>query len=163
MADTPIPQDWKSFLSVDDNKQGLFLFLAPVLLSLLVVPANKQFFVTQGSEVFSIPPDLPKSRNSLCSAEEADPRLFLHCREAYTWGLRNFLIYGSDTDNVVLAIDFAAEFPDCKIWVCFGAGRTRRYISAHGIAQKMTLAGHHKDCHFFMPLQAVIQFSASTA
>ena len=83
MADTPIPQDWKSFLSVDDNKQGLFLFLAPVLLSLLVVPANKHFFAAEGSEVFSFPPDLPKSCNSPCLADEADPRLFLHCRGVY--------------------------------------------------------------------------------
>ena len=161
MPDTPIPNDWKSFLSVDDNKQNLFQFLAPCLLELVNVAEAKSLYVTQGSEVLCKPCDTDVSNISPCNAEEADQRIVLHCRHSYSLGSRRFLIHVSDTDVVVLCVAFATDYPNTKIWIRFGTGRNCRYVCAHGIARKMMIINLHMAFSSFMSLQVATLFQHS--
>ena len=64
LADTVIPKDWKGFFSLDENKQDFFVFAAPLIAALVTVPNGKTLYVTQGSQVLSVPLDVDKSQLS---------------------------------------------------------------------------------------------------
>jgi hypothetical protein len=142
-GDTYLPGNWKSFLRVNSNKTSLFHYLAGEL-SKARLPEGKMLITTVGDEtiVNNNGTQAVEDTSGIepCNHEEADTRLLLHCKHAYSSGKRRIVVVATDTDVVVLAIAAAAAFlQDCSLWVQFGHGRHMRFIAAHQIAVNLGL------------------------
>ena len=87
--DTHLPKDWKSFLRVSCNKTALFSYLADEAKSMLI-PDGKDLVLTRGSQVVSVNSSFDTSELEPCNHEEADTRIFLHCKDAYQNDTENF-------------------------------------------------------------------------
>ena len=62
------------------------------------------------------------------------------------------MILASDIEVhvLLLAIATASILPGCELWLAFGHGSNFRYISAHGIADKLgTYIGHGRSPAFY--------------
>ncbi|CAG9818513.1 unnamed protein product [Phaedon cochleariae] len=74
---------------------------------------------------------------SCAAMEEADGRLMLHVNDMVENGIRCIVIRSSDTDVLVLAVSHYHALHRKglrELWLHFGAGLKRRFISVHGIA-----------------------------
>ena len=131
-----LPDNWKGFLRVDDNKTELFAFLAKKVGGTKV--EGKQLVTTLLSGILASPPFSDVSSNSLqpCSHEEADTRLFLHVQDCSRSGSR-VMIRSTDTDVIVLAVANFRRLPVQEIWIAFGVGKHFRYLPAHKIALQL--------------------------
>ena len=100
----------------------------------LCLPEGKLLVVTKESDIVS-----SQSTEGLapCNHEEADTRLFLHCKNAYESGSRTILLTANDSDIVVLGVTFCSTYNDCYIWVVFATGKTKRCIPVHDIASTL--------------------------
>ncbi|XP_052127934.1 uncharacterized protein LOC127750379 [Frankliniella occidentalis] len=77
---------------------------------------------------------------SCAGMEEADGRLFLHVQDMVQHGAKCVLIRCSDTDIVVIAISYYHHLHKLglkELWVQYSVGTSKRFISAHSIAQKL--------------------------
>ena len=131
---TSIPINWKNFLRVDANKEGLFRLLA-VAVQEFQPPAGKTIISTLGEHAVSSP--VLNLQELQCKHEEADTRLLFHAFHASKNGLVKIMIHASDTDVVVIAIAASRSMPNCELWVAFGHGATLRYIPCHMIAASL--------------------------
>jgi hypothetical protein len=73
---TKIPINWQQFLRVDDNKTDLFHFLTHVPFADNCI---KTAIMTHDENVVRFGHSIDKNDISLCSHEEADTRVTLHC------------------------------------------------------------------------------------
>ena len=133
---TSIPPDWKNFLHVDQNKDGLFKLLATSIHE-FVPPPGKKVISTHGQDVLSSPTRICDLSGLHCTQEEADTRLLLHASHFLIRGFSKMVIYATDTDVVIIAIAVSSLFENCKIWVSFGHGPTLRFIPCHQLAKEL--------------------------
>ena len=134
LPSTAIPNDWHSFLRVDENKVELFHFLSEQA-ALLQVAEGKEVYTTLEEKVLhsgSNRQDL--SRLEPCIHEEADTRIMLHAKDSAVSGNERIIIRTIDTDIVVLSISIFHVVPVYKLWVAFGSGKHFRYLAVHDIA-----------------------------
>ena len=96
---TAIPQNWKDFLRVDENKSELFRFLSQHVTN-LSTGEGKRIYATDGSDVLSSMVDADMTSLVPCSHEEADTRLLLHVADAVQKGFRKVCVRTVDTDVV---------------------------------------------------------------
>lgn len=71
--------------------------------------------------------------------EEADGRIILHLKDMVRHGSQNVVVRTVDTDVLVLCIAFYSRLKSLglqNLWVLFGTGAKRRYLSAHLMAGK---------------------------
>ena len=61
-----------------------------------------------------------------CKQEEADVRLFLHCKYASAW-FREVIIHTPDTDVFVLALGFARSL-NCELFIKTGVKDKNNYF-----------------------------------
>ena len=72
-----------------------------------------------------------------CSHEEADTRLFVHCKHAAITGFTTITIKANDIDVVVIAISCflsLAKLGVEELWIHFGQGQHKRWLPIHSIA-----------------------------
>ena len=132
-SSAPVPRNWHDFLRSDDNKTGLFSFLAQKL-SETELPLSKHVIVTLDTDVLSSDTNYNTSGLSPCTHEEADTRILLHVADCVRAGHERVIVRTVDTDVVVLCIAFQQKTSCKELWVAFGTGKHFRYIPAHEIA-----------------------------
>jgi len=130
-----VPNNWQSFLRVDENKTELFQFLAQQSLSLS--EDGKEIYCTSGEQVLCAPPRIANTIIEPCTHEEADTRMVLHLYDAALSGHRSIMITASDTDVLVIILSNFHRIPGSEIWMLFGVGKHQRYIAVHEIANSL--------------------------
>lgn len=128
-----IPKNWQDFLREDANKTELFAYLSQCCNGWNTDP-NKELVATYGESVLVLPAREDVSSLSPCSHEEADTRIFVHAVDAAVHGHMNILIRTVDTDVLVLAVSIFQTMGIEELWLEFGSGKHRRYISAGAIS-----------------------------
>ena len=128
-----IPNNWQSFLRIDENKTELFHFLAEFVHRQPAIE-GKRVYITDGKNVLTNPPHLNTNNIAPCSQEEADSHIFLHVADAVHEGLEKVTIRTVDTDVVVLAVAIVTQLPIRELWISFGTGSSFKYIAAHAIS-----------------------------
>ena len=131
---TPLLRNWKSFLHVDGNKTELFHLLAE---ELVTETGFKELVITRGNLALSNSSELNKTQLVLCNHKEADSRIFVHIKDLVSQGHEVIAVVTVDTDVVVIAIscfDGLASTGLKQLWVEFGAGINKRWISIHSLA-----------------------------
>ncbi len=113
-GNTKLPSNWKSFLRIDENKDGLFKYLARAMIANERI--DNKLLVTTHEKVVLSSPEHDVSTIQPCSHEEADYRMMLHANHGYQQGIRRIMIRATDTDVVVLAIATASVLPQCEQW-----------------------------------------------
>ena len=63
--------------------------------------------------------------------EEADTRVFLHVNDMSRKGITNVMIRTVDTDVFLLAISLYDHLNLDQLWIDFGSGKQRCYLSIH--------------------------------
>ena len=137
---TRIPQNWKTFLRVDSNKQSFSSFLLQLLNPAKFLMAKN--LSQQKEKSVAATATLDVSNLHPCTHEEADYRMMLHCAHAHQSSLRKIMVHATDTDELVLAIATVRVLDGCEIWLAFGHGGNFRYIAVHTIA---TVLGHERS------------------
>ena len=121
-GDSVFPKNFeKDFLFNDDNKEDLNKFLADYFLSSYL--GYKTLVITEGDTIISNNSSVCNSPDiSLCTSEEADPRLVRHDIHCVDKSFSHVVIYTGDTDVMILLLSFcrkAAQFEYCNIYVYF--------------------------------------------
>ena len=134
--DVPLPSNWSSFLSMEENKADLTDFLSQQLMDRAqTLPANQTVITAGGYK----DPECASSSNGpdpdalQSSHEEADTRMILHAREASQQGYKRILVYSRDTDVMVLLVHFFKTISAPEIWMCAGTKQKPKYIPIHSI------------------------------
>lgn len=158
-SNSPLPNDWTTFLLNAENKTELFTLLAQSITKINI--GTKIVIATCGEDVISNPPSLNVTRLAPCTHEEADTRLMLHTVNAVEDGNNKITIDSVDTDVVVLCIAAAVKLHPAEIWVAFAVKNNFRYIAAHEIA---AVLGPQKACalpmfHAFTGCDTVSSFT----
>ena len=96
-----IPKKWGDFLSVNENKDELFRFLASEV-SHYHFPDDMNVVVTMDSEVLSS----ISTPMGHCSHEEMDSRMMVHTLAALEEGNNVFMIRTVDTDVLVIFLGY---------------------------------------------------------
>ncbi|KAE8742024.1 hypothetical protein FOCC_FOCC012440 [Frankliniella occidentalis] len=130
-------KQWEEYLKNDGNKAELFVFLAEIALT-----TNTMQVVTNVKDIIRSNLSQNSALNGISCAgmEEADGRLFLHVQDMVQHGAKCVLIRCSDTDIVVIAISYYHHLHKLglkELWVQYSVGTSKRFISAHSIAQKL--------------------------
>eukprot|EP00112_Aurelia_sp_Birch-Aquarium-sp1_P011752 Seg2473.2 transcript_id=Seg2473.2/GoldUCD/mRNA.D3Y31 product="hypothetical protein" protein_id=Seg2473.2/GoldUCD/D3Y31 len=127
-ASTPICNNWRQFLRVDEKKEELFSLLAKQLEDSNV--AGKIIVATSAEDVrcSSI---LNTESLSPSNQEEADTRIFLHAKHAAVNGHGLLSIRTVDTDVVVIAMHLFRKLNIEELWIEFGTGRHKRWLPVH--------------------------------
>jgi len=133
---TLLPQNWKDFLHVNENKTELFKFLAQQVIC-LPTDEGKVIYATEGINVLNTMADADVTSLAPCSHEEADTRLLLHARDAVHKGHRKLYIRTVDTDVVVLAIAMFNQINPDELWLAFGSKAHFSYIPIHEVVHEM--------------------------
>ena len=127
-----MPNNWKDFLRVDENKTELFNFLSRQV-SLLQIK-GREVYATDGPNVNCSFHQADLAGLVPCSHEESDTRLFLHMADAVKKGHKRLLLRTVDTDVVVIAIATLSKIEPDELWVAFGTGGNFRVIAIHEVA-----------------------------
>ena len=72
-----------------------------------------------------------------CNHEEADTRLFLHCRHAVMNGLKSLMISTVDSDVVVLAVHYFEQLQLNQLWIKFGVSKNKKFIAIHEMSTSL--------------------------
>ena len=79
---TAIPQNWKNFLRVDDDKTELFRFLTQQV-TIITTMEGAAIYATFARSVLCSVDNADLTNLVPCSQEEADTRLLLHVADAF--------------------------------------------------------------------------------
>ena len=71
-----------------------------------------------------------------CKKEEADDRMFLHALEMSRLGLKKLLIVTVDADVVIITL-YAFWDLDLELWIEFGRGKDRKWLSVNAYAKTL--------------------------
>lgn len=129
--DLKLPEQWKSFMDVNDNKVALTKLLKDELLA-YQHEATQELVVSGGNNGMAAS-STGRNMEHLCSSqEEADTRMILHALEAKARGYERIIITSSDTDVLLLLMAFQPQLPE-EVWMKSGTSKYRRYIAGHKI------------------------------
>ena len=123
---TPLPRNWKYFLSVDGNKTELFHLLVE---ELVTETGFKELVITRGYLALWNSSELNRNHLAPCNPEEADTRIFVHIKDRASQDHKVITVVTVDTDVVVLIIscfDGLASTGLKQLYVEFGAGINKR-------------------------------------
>lgn len=134
---TRLPPKWLDLKKKTLNKIDLFNFLAK---SFIAVEGEMAYVTNIGDTIHSSA-NVNSSLSGLkCSnKEEADGRIILHLKDMVRHGSQNVVVRTVDTDVLVLCRAFYSRLKSLglqNLWVLFGTGAKRRYLSAHLMAGK---------------------------
>jgi len=147
--DVPLPQQWKAFIDLPENKSDLEDFLSNQLIQQSRnVLTDGQIVVTAGGYAESTHAESSCGRvaESLKSThEEADTRLILHALDAVQAGYQRLIIQCRDTDVLVLLVHFCNRISANELWMCSGTKAKPKFIPVrHTESYLMTFAMHYQ-------------------
>ena len=112
------------------------------------MPVNKVTYATIGDKCICLN-DSANMPTLFCKQEEADTRIFLHCKHASA-RFREVIIHTPDTDVFVLALGFACSL-NCELFTKAGVKDKNRIISILQIIDKL------KGTYGFQESEIIIQ------
>ena len=132
----PLPNDWRNFLALPENKADLAKLLSEDLTesaddSKIVVTAGG---FEQEEGVGSTSTDIDKSALE-AHHEEADTRIVLHCMNSTADCI---VVQARDTDILVLLLAHFHRFQCKNLWIKAGTAKKRKYIRVHEIATQLS-------------------------
>ena len=153
---TNVIRQWNLFLGDNNNKNSLVHFLVNNWRE-YAMPVNKVICETIGDKCICLndPLNMP---TLFCKQEEADTRIFLHCKHASA-RFREVIIHTPDTDVFVLALGFAHSL-NCELFIKTGVKDKNRIISISRIIDK--LKGTYAFQESEIIIQSIIAFHAFT-
>ena len=131
---TSLSKNWKNFLRIDANKDGIFRLLATALRE-SQHPPDKTIISTLGEDAVSTP--VLDLQDLHCTQEESDTRLLYHASHAMQNGLSKIMIHATDTDVIAISIATFSALQHYELRVASGHGTRRRYIPCHLIARQL--------------------------
>ena len=140
-GDVPPPQIWNQYITCDDNKADIALYLSNFIVEHSAkIPAGCEIVVGGGfaDELLTVSNTrhhIPELQNN---HEEADTRLILHSLDSVNVGFKRLLVHCRDTDVLLLLIHFFGRIP-VEVWMCAGTAKQRKYYPVHEIVKKI----HH--------------------
>ena len=137
LPSTAIPNDWYSFLRVDENKVKLFHFLSEQAASLQVAEGKDVYTTLEEKVLHSGSNRQDLSRLEPCIHEEADTRTMLRVKDSAVSGKERVIIRTIDTDTVLFSISIFHVIPVNEVWIAFGTGKHFRYLAVHDIAREL--------------------------
>jgi len=113
--DLKLPEQWKNFFGVNENKSALVKFLKNELLQ-HAQAGKKELVVSEGNDR-SAASSTSRNMDHLSSIqEEADTRMVLHACEAKAKGYKRTVVISSNTDVLVLLIAFYPQL-STEVWM----------------------------------------------
>ena len=79
------------------------------------MPVNKVIYATIGDQCICLNDSMNMPTTLFCKQEEADTRIFLHCKHASV-RFHEVIIHTPDTDVFVLALGFAHSL-NCELFI----------------------------------------------
>ncbi|KAG1654512.1 hypothetical protein GQR58_024970 [Nymphon striatum] len=148
--DVKLPSNFKSFLSLSENKADLAAFLSEAMVEMAEEQLNPthELVVAGGFEdLLKVWISTDRSTDHLSSNhEEADTRLILHAADASQQGYERCVLQCRDTDVLVLAVAHRDSLPS-ETWFSMGLKAKRPFIPIHSISlpdeQIQTLIAFH--------------------
>ncbi|KAG1661763.1 hypothetical protein GQR58_021271 [Nymphon striatum] len=148
--DVKLPSNFKSFLSLSENKADLAAFLSEAMVEMAEEKLNPthELVVAGGFEdLLKVWISTDRSTDHLSSNhEEADTRLILHAADASQQGYERCVLQCRDTDVLVLAVAHRDSLPS-ETWFSMGLKAKRPFIPIHSISlpdeQIQTLIAFH--------------------
>ncbi|KAG1689630.1 hypothetical protein GQR58_007711 [Nymphon striatum] len=148
--DVKLPSNFKSFLSLSENKANLAAFLSEAMVEMAEEKLNPthELVVAGGFEdLLKVWISTDRSTDHLSSNhEEADTRLILHAADASQQGYERCVLQCRDTDVLVLAVAHRDSLPS-ETWFSMGLKVKRPFIPIHSISlpdeQIQTLIAFH--------------------
>ena len=140
-------RQWNSFLEYNNNKSSLVHFLVKNWRE-YTMPVNKIIYTTIGDKCICLN-DSMNMPILFCKQEEADTRIFLHCKHASAL-FREVIIHTPDTDVFVVALGFARSL-NCELFIKTGVKDKNRIISISRIIDKL------KGTYGFQESEIIIQ------
>ena len=129
------PNDWMSFLRIDENKTELFRFLSESLIH--SVPYEIKLLCAFDDKVVSNK-DCDLTTLAPCNQEEGDTRVFLHVLDMATKGIKSAKVRSVDTDVVVIGTSLFDKFGDLEeLWVEFGVGKNKKWYPIHLVYKEL--------------------------
>ena len=132
---TRIPRDWTAFLSVDENKQELFIYLAQ---QLTTIGTDHEEVVSTKHETVVLSNDRTDAADlSPCTHDEADTRLLLHPADAAIRRYTKVMVRTVDPDVVVITVAKFRYISSSELWIEFGVGKHLKYLPAHYLSRSI--------------------------
>jgi len=129
---TVIPNNWKTFVRVNENKTALFNLIAENI-EIIEIPTGN-LLVAMWSKVIKYKGECSENRFqssiSPCNHEEADTRVFVHVTCLVLCGHKSVMITTVDTDVVIIAISLIKKLKTYglkELWIEFGVGKNKRW------------------------------------
>ena len=133
----PLPDNWKSFLSLGANKANLAEFLSQQLMTNAVSISPTTLVVAGGfAQITDVKSSDPEMDTSPLAAnhEEADTRLVLHCVNTYA---ETVVVLVRDTDVLVLLAAHFDKMPCTQLWMKTETLQKPKYIPIHILHQEL--------------------------
>lgn len=128
---TPFPNNWKSFLALNENKAGMQNFLSEELIRLA---SGKPYeLVSSGgfTEPTKIVSSIGRDVDYMSSThEEADSRMIVHCKDAKRLDFERVVVSSKDTDVMVLLMHSHRHLPS-EVFMNRGTIRSPSYAPIH--------------------------------
>ena len=131
--DTPLCEDFKTFMRDSDNKAEVFLMIANSISQIKDVPTS--IIATVNEKVIFNGFDIDFENIMPCNQEEADTRLILHVFDGCRKGYKKLTIVGSDTDIVVIALYHFYDLDVNELWIEYGVSKNKRWLPIHEYAK----------------------------
>lgn len=131
--DLPLPQAWKNFIALGENKEDLALFLIGNL-------ATHNGTVNEVDVGGSKPNGFSTTRGVIptlnANHEEADTRIILHALEAIDAGYESIIVKCHDTDVLLLLLHFTRD-KLCQVWMMSGTSKLQECFPVHVINETL--------------------------
>lgn len=116
---TPLPNNWKIFLCINDNKKKALFKLIADEVENIVVP-NGKAFVIKSEDRALVKGNIRQKDFSIVSIyqkEEADPRVCIHVKCMLSYGHKNVLIATVDTVVAVSLFNQLLSLGFEQLWI----------------------------------------------
>lgn len=143
--EVPLPQVWKHFIDLSENKAQLASFLSQQLMEKAKsLPENCELVTAGGFESINTASSSTRASVEYLQAdhEEADTRLVLHSKEAHGQGYGRTVVICADTDVLVLLIHFRGLLSK-EVWMKQG----KKFIPIHEIDLDESVREHILGFH----------------
>ena len=134
--DLPLPQTWKNFIALGENKEDLALFLSGKL-------ATHTDTVNEVVVGGSTPNGFSTTRGVIptlnANHEEADTKIIIHALEAIDAGYGNIIVKCRDTDVLLLLLHFTRD-KICHVWMMSGTSKEQECFPVHAINEALAPA-----------------------
>ena len=127
-------RQWHAFLSSATNKTELVKFVVTQWIK-HIHSYDKTIYVTSGSDCWKLKPtDLVKVPELFTLQEEADTRMFLHCKHA-SEEFNNIVIHTPDTDVLVIGLTMQSQI-NAELFIKTGVKNRVRLVSMSSINER---------------------------